>query len=55
MPSSARPATETAAPIRSSLVSGTCVIRETMMARIPIPPAAVACTSESGASASAIT
>ncbi len=54
-PSSTRPSTDTAAPSRSRLVSATCVMRETMMARIPMPPAAAACTSASGASASATT
>ena len=41
--------------MRSRRVSGTRVMRATISARIPIPPAATACTSDSGASASATT
>jgi hypothetical protein len=49
------PATAMRTPSFSCRESGTCVTRETSSARMPIPPAAVAWTSESGARASAST
>ncbi len=54
-PSTARPQTASVEPSCSTGDRGTPVNLETITARIPIPPAAVACTSESGARASAST
>ena len=55
IPRIASPATESTEPTCSVGVNGTPVYRLTITARIPIPPAAVAWTSDSGASASAST
>jgi hypothetical protein len=54
-PSRPSPATAVPTPIHSRLESLTAVVRSTSSASSPIPPADTACTSESGAKASAAT